>query len=93
MFEHATYATNRVNIGASDLLLMYTDGITEAENPAGRPFDEAGLESVLSRAWMHAPLEIGRTLLQEVERFAEDARLADDLTALVLKRANPADAV
>ena len=93
MFDQATYETNAVMLRPGDLVVMYTDGITEAENPAGRPFDEAGLEQVLGQTWMHDPLEIGRKLVEAVERFADDVRLADDLTALVLKRAAPVASV
>lgn len=67
-------------------MVLYTDGITEAENPRGEAFDDAGLERVVARTWMSDPQQIGRALLEDVERFAADARLADDLTALVLKR-------
>jgi sigma-B regulation protein RsbU (phosphoserine phosphatase) len=66
--------------------VLYTDGITEAENPQGEAFDDAGLEGVVARTWMSDPQQIGKALLADVERFAGDARLADDLTALVLKR-------
>ena len=93
MFDEATYESNVVMLRPGDLVIMYTDGITEAENPAGRPFDEAGLERVLGQTWMHDPLEIGRKLVEAVEQFADDVRLADDLTALVLKRAAPAASV
>ena len=31
-----------------DALVMYSDGITEAEDPTGQPFDEAGLERTLA---------------------------------------------
>lgn len=93
MFEEAKYATNQAAIRPGDLLLLYTDGITEAENPAGRAFEEPGLESVLAQSWSSDVLEIGRTILSAVEHYAADARLQDDLTALVLKRSAAAQAV
>jgi sigma-B regulation protein RsbU (phosphoserine phosphatase) len=93
MFEEAKYATNQTRIEPGDLLLLYTDGITEAENPAGRAFEEPGLESVLAQSWSSDVLEIGRTILSAVEHYAAEARLQDDLTALVLKRSAAAPAV
>jgi len=87
MFDEAKYATNHVTIEPGDVLLFYTDGITEAENPAGQAFEDSGLEGVLSHSWSADPLQIGRAIFENVERYAADARLADDLTALVLKRA------
>ena len=39
----------RRSIDPGDTLVLYSDGITEAEDPAGRPFEEAGLEQVVER--------------------------------------------
>jgi serine phosphatase RsbU (regulator of sigma subunit) len=87
MFEGAKYATNQITVNPGDVLLMYTDGITEAENGTGQAFEDAGLESALESVWQQDSLEIGRGIQQAVERFAGDVRLADDLTTLTLKRA------
>jgi len=86
MFDHATYATNRITIESGDVLLLYTDGITEAENPVGKAFEDSGLEAVIRRTATEDPGQIGAAILSAVTAYAADARLADDLTALVIKR-------
>jgi phosphoserine phosphatase RsbU/P len=86
MFEGATYATSQTVIAPGDLLVLFSDGITEAENPAGQAFEEAGLESVVALRAGDDPEIIGRAVLEVVEAHAAHLRLADDLTALVLKR-------
>jgi serine phosphatase RsbU (regulator of sigma subunit) len=86
MFDHATYDTRRVTIESGDVLVLYTDGITEAEDAEGRAFEDAGLEAVIRQNAARDPGEIGAAIIAAVERYADDARLADDLTALVLKR-------
>jgi len=86
MFDHATYASHEITIGQGDMLVMYTDGITEAENPAGRSFEESGLIEVVTANAAQDPVKIGAAVLAAVDRFAGDARLADDLTTLVLTR-------
>ena len=88
MFDEARYDTNEVTIGPGDVLLLYTDGITEAENAAGRAFEESGLEAVVASSSAADPLQIGRAIVDAVELYAADARITDDLTALVLKRAS-----
>ena len=88
MFDEARYDTNEVTIGPGEVLVLYTDGITEAENAAGRAFDESGLETVLATSSSSDPLQIGRAIVDAVEQYAADARLADDLTALILQRAS-----
>ena len=69
-----------------DLLVLFSDGITEAENPKGLPFEESGIEQVLASTTGQQPEAIGRALLAAAERHAGDARLSDDLTALVVQR-------
>jgi len=92
MFEHATYTSNEVTIEPGDTLVMYTDGITEAENPAGHAFEDSGLIDLVTANLGRDPGQIGAEVLAGVDRYAGDARLIDDLTALVLTRARPAAA-
>ena len=87
MFDHATYATQQATVEPGDLLVLYSDGITEAENAAGRSFEDTGLEQVVQAHAGEDPQAIGRAILTAVEKYAAHARLQDDLTALVLKRA------
>ncbi|HSL22579.1 MAG TPA: PP2C family protein-serine/threonine phosphatase [Vicinamibacterales bacterium] len=86
MFENSRYLSQEVTLEAGDLLVLYSDGITEAENPQGEPFDESGLERVLSTLATDDLAAAGRAVFAAVERHAEDTRLADDLTVLLLKR-------
>ena len=69
------------------MLVLYTDGITEAENPEGKAFEESGLEAVIARTAGSDPVQVGRAILAAVDSHAADARLGDDLTALVISRA------
>lgn len=86
MFDQASYSTGLATIEPGDTLVLFSDGITEAENASGRPFDDAGLEAVVAAHADRDPEALGRTILDAVTEHAGDVRLADDLTALVLKR-------
>jgi serine phosphatase RsbU (regulator of sigma subunit) len=86
MFEESTYAADSVVMEPGDLLVLYSDGITEAENPAGEPFEEAGLERVLGNLTVDDLEAAGRAIFAAVERHADDTRFADDLTVLLLRR-------
>ena len=86
MFEASTYETGRVTLGPNDLLAIYSDGITEAESPAGVPFDEGGLEEILLTERANNVAAIGSAVVRAVERHTSDVRFADDLTLLLLRR-------
>ncbi|MFL6278939.1 MAG: PP2C family protein-serine/threonine phosphatase [Vicinamibacterales bacterium] len=86
MFEHSTFASVHTTLAPGETLVMYSDGITEAENPAGRPFEERGLELVVERYAEQGPAEIGVQVLKAVEAHARASRFIDDLTVLLLKR-------
>ena len=90
IMDDMAYDEAATTLAAGDILLLYTDGITEAESPDGTPFDEAGLERTLA---LHAgalgtaaAAELGRAVFEAVERHRRDTRLSDDLTVLVLSR-------
>jgi sigma-B regulation protein RsbU (phosphoserine phosphatase) len=86
MFPHSTYTTGRITIQPDEVIAIYSDGITEAENPSGRPFDEAGLEAALVAHRHESVLSMGAAVVRAVEQYTADTRLADDLTILLLRR-------
>jgi serine phosphatase RsbU (regulator of sigma subunit) len=90
MFEGSTYEAAGTHVDAGDILVLYSDGITEAENPSGLPFEESGLERFLAARGDEPPAVLAPAILRAVEAHAHDSRFTDDLTVVILKRAAPA---
>lgn len=86
MFEGSTFEADAALLAPGDSLVLYSDGITEAESSDGRPFDESGLETFLSTYAAFPAAELGTEIIRTVERHAGQSRFTDDLTLLVLKR-------
>jgi len=86
MFDHSTYTTGRAILDPDDMITVYSDGITEAENPAGQPFDEIGLETALQANARDSLSDISAAVVRAVERHTDATRFADDLTILLLRR-------
>lgn len=86
MFEGSTYESSTTTVGNGETLVLYSDGITEAEDPDGRPFEESGLEGVITTYSAFTAAEMAAEVFKAVERYANDSRFADDLTILILKR-------
>jgi phosphoserine phosphatase RsbU/P len=89
MFENASYTTGSTTLEPGDVLVMYSDGITEAEDTFDQPFDEAGVQTVVDgKGWASAK-ELGWALFEAVETHSRERRLFDDLTVLALRRLPP----
>ena len=86
MFDQSTYSAVETRIDPGDMLVLYSDGITEAENPDGQPFEEPGLQAILENHPDEGPAALGTHIIKGVERYAQASRFADDLTILILKR-------
>jgi serine phosphatase RsbU (regulator of sigma subunit) len=89
MFELATFEPGLTSLAQGDVLVLYSDGVTEAENTRGEPFDEAGVTGVLRAEWWNDAAAIGRRIVAAVEAHAVETRLADDVTVLTVRRPIP----
>jgi phosphoserine phosphatase RsbU/P len=89
MFDLSAYTAGDTWLAPGDVLVLYSDGITEAEDKQGVFFDESGLEDVINRHWWEDAATLGKAIVTSVEGHATDTRLADDLTVLAIRRPMP----
>ena len=86
MFPGGNYPLTTHTLEPGDLLVLYTDGISEAANAQGEEFELAGLEAVM-RAHRPLPLpELHRQLQAALDAFTAGAPLSDDRTVVLLRR-------
>jgi hypothetical protein len=86
MFELATYEFGSTRLNVGDVIVMYSDGVTEAENGSGVPFEESGLQSVIDgRGWASAK-ELAWATFAAVDEYSGQRHLFDDLTILAIRR-------
>ncbi len=74
-----------IEVGEGDVLLLYTDGVTEAMDLAGRMFGQERLEAALGRLGKLDAEAILQGLLDELNAHS-GGKLEDDVTLVVLKR-------
>jgi len=79
------YSQTVVTLEPSDLLVLYTDGITEAGNETGRELGRKQLLEWVRQAPVDSPRALGEDLLQRLELFRGKIR-NDDETLLMLQR-------
>lgn len=84
MFADWTYEEGSVQLEAGDLLVSYTDGVTEAMNPGAEEFGADGLQHVVLQNGSRPAGEIVEEVFTEIQQFTCGA-LADDATMAVLR--------
>jgi len=84
--DGAPYRARSVTLGAGDTLFLYTDGVTEAMDPAGALFGEGRLEETLRAAPDGDPASVCRLVRAAVAAFSAGAPAADDLTVLAIQQ-------
>ena len=82
----ASYAEGEVDFAVGDLLVVFSDGVTEAMSPEREPFGEERLAAVIEGA-RGAPAEaVVARVLEAVRRHADGAPQSDDVTLLAVRR-------
>ena len=89
MFAEATYKEGHTTMHAGDVIVMYSDGVTEAEDGSGQPFDEVGVQRTTDAGDWGSARELGWALFAAVQVHTEERRLLDDLTVLIARRLPP----
>jgi len=80
-----TISVEKLRLRQDDMLVIYTDGITEAMNPAREQFGEGRLLASLKKYGHHTPQEFADKLNQEIEEFTGGAPQNDDITLVAVK--------
>lgn len=85
MFPSASYEEATVDLRSPDVLLAFTDGVTEALNTNQEEFGEERLKNIV-RGLAHLPVqEMTAGIAQEIRKWIGDAPQHDDITFVVMK--------
>lgn len=84
-FPFAKYDSSTVIMQPDDLLVCYTDGITEPENPYGEMFGEDRLMELVKKHSHQADCEILRIVFDAVRSWTGTSELFDDMTLLLAR--------
>jgi len=87
-----TYACETTTLRDGDLLLLYTDGITEAQDATESLFSETRLEECLRDMSGESAGEAGTAVIDAVAKFQGAAPQFDDITLLALRYTSPVSA-
>jgi sigma-B regulation protein RsbU (phosphoserine phosphatase) len=79
------YQCEKLQLSPGDSLYLYTDGVTEAMNPAGELYSEEKLKEDLSGLAGRDITDIIREVTDSVHRFADGAPQSDDITMMMIR--------
>lgn len=85
LFRPSTYEQEEIQLFPGDLLVLFTDGISEAENQAEEEWGEEALIVTARRHRSLPPAEIITRILEDADAFASGAPQHDDMTLVVAK--------
>jgi sigma-B regulation protein RsbU (phosphoserine phosphatase) len=84
-FEDCIYEQETIELQAGDVLVAYTDGVTEALNADGEEFTEARLYFIATE-WAHLSAdELRRKIVESVREWCGETEQHDDLTLVVMQ--------
>jgi sigma-B regulation protein RsbU (phosphoserine phosphatase) len=79
------YESAKISLRQGDVLVLYTDGAVEAENPAGEQYSAERLSKTVGSHLQQNAGELIETIYGSVTQFRQTKALADDLTLVVVK--------
>ncbi len=85
IFDDATYDEWSVKLSSGDILIFYSDGLTEASNREGKFFGGHRLKNILEQNTRLSSGELADRMLEEVQEFTQGGAITDDRTLVVMK--------
>jgi serine phosphatase RsbU (regulator of sigma subunit) len=85
-FPSVTYQSCPLHLQSGDILVVYSDGVTEARNLGNEMFKEERLLQIIQQAAPAGSNTLQQKLLQALEEFTHDMPLVDDITFLIVEK-------
>jgi serine phosphatase RsbU (regulator of sigma subunit) len=80
------YDEQSLTLYSGDILILYTDGIIEAENTHGELYNEDRLIDFIRNRQLDSLHNVAKDLMNSVMEFSEFSKASDDLTAIILQK-------
>jgi sigma-B regulation protein RsbU (phosphoserine phosphatase) len=84
-FPSVVFEEGRTTLGAGDLLVLFSDGVTEAQSATGEEYGEGKFASFVAARRDDTASSLRRAVFEEIDRWSGDAERGDDQTLVILK--------
>jgi serine phosphatase RsbU (regulator of sigma subunit) len=86
MFDFASYQSRALHLDQGDILVVYSDGLTDAESPQGEVFGEKRLLQIIQQEAPSGSYAVEQRCLKAIEDFTEGMPQVDDITFVVVEK-------
>jgi sigma-B regulation protein RsbU (phosphoserine phosphatase) len=86
MFPEVAYDSQSVQLGPGDRLILYSDGVTECQGPAGEAFGGERMNAALASAARTPAARLTTVLAERLRQWRGGSDFEDDISVLVLGR-------
>ena len=86
LFKDLVYNEDIITMEKDEMLIVYSDGITEARNEYGQFFEKERLFKILPHLSRYKFGDMGEMIVNEIDRFVGDAPVNDDMSLLIIKK-------
>jgi len=86
MFDDSLYQSRPLHLDRGDVLVVYTDGLTDAENPRQEMFEEERLLEIIRREAPSGSRAVEQKILQAIAEFTEGVPQTDDITFVIVEK-------
>jgi sigma-B regulation protein RsbU (phosphoserine phosphatase) len=86
-FDFASYEAFPLTLGSGDILLAYSDGLTDAEDASGEMFGEMRIKQIIQNEAPSGAEKVQSAILRAVEEFTGGRTQTDDITLMIAQLA------
>jgi sigma-B regulation protein RsbU (phosphoserine phosphatase) len=86
MFDFASYEAGPLDLADGDILVVYSDGLTDARNAADEMLGEARVSEIIRRGAKSGGCALERMLLDAIDEFTQGMPQTDDITLVVVEK-------
>ena len=86
MFDFASYESRTFHLDKGDILVVYSDGLTDAENPQEEMFGEERLRQLIQQMAPSGSHAVEQGLLKAINEFTQGVPQTDDITFVIVEK-------
>lgn len=86
MFDSASYESRTLRLDQGDILVVYSDGFTDAQNPQEEMFGQERLRRIIRQEAPFGSHALEETFLKAIEEFTQGVAQTDDITFLIVEK-------